>query len=408
MVKVAPFRAWRPAPDKVHLVGSRSYMTYGHEELTARLRSNPYSFLHIVHPDLGRDVHLSRSERFRRVKSRFREFCNNGIFLREKAPAFYLYEQRRDGLVSIGFIGAVSIQDYTEGRIKVHEQTLSAREALFVEYLEATGINAEPVLLASPDDEELEAEIARVSQRRPTNDFVTPDGHKHRLWVIDAEAEIALVRKAFARMDALYIADGHHRSSSSALLAGKHKAQGDDPMAWCLAFIVPRSHLHIYNFDRVVTDLGEMDLHGFLDALAKRGTLERLAERPKEQPGHGSVHLCVPGAWYTFSFATQDPGASPQEKLDPARLSSEVLGPVLGIEDLRTNDRVSFVPGILGIGELEDLVEQGRAAVAFHLRPVDYEELTAVADSGGIMPPKSTYIEPKLRSGITVYSLEDR
>ena len=408
MVQVQPFRAWRPVRDKVHLVGSRSYVSYGQKDLAEKVRGNPYSFLHVIHPDLGRSVHLSRSERFRRVRRKFEAWCHEGIFVREEAPAFYLYEQLREGLSSIGIIGAVAVQDYLEGRVKVHEQTLTAREALFKEYLDATGINAEPVLLTAPDVPVLEEVIQRVSATRPHYDFSTTDRVQHRLWVIDDPDEQQRVTEAFATLDALYIADGHHRSASSALLASESGAGPEDPRAWCLAFIVPRSHLHIYNFDRVVTDLGGLDLHGFLKSLEGVGQLKRLEGRPDGDPRTGRVFVHVPDAWYELQLPPLEGDFAPEAGLDSARLSREVLGPVLGIGDLRTDERVSFVPGILGVEELEDLVARGRAKVAFHLRPVSFEQLTAVADAGGTMPPKSTYIEPKLRSGITIYSLLDR
>ncbi len=407
MVKVQPFRAWRPAPDKVHLVGSRSYVTYGSSQLTSKLRGNPYSFLHVIHPDMGRDVHLSRHERFHRVKRKFNAWCREGIFQRDATPTYTIYEQSHDGISSCGVIAAVSVEDYLEGRVKVHEQTLSAREEIFTEYLEATGMNAEPVLLAAPDMPPLEALIARVITTRPMHDFSTTDRVRHRLWVIRDTGDLEAVTASFAALDALYIADGHHRSASSALLAQRTQAGPEDPRGWCLAFIVPRSQLHIHNFDRVITDLGRHDLFSFLEALKGAGRLVQLPDTPQAPPEHGTVHIHVPGAWYAFTFPEARPNSTPQELLDAERTSRVILGPLLGVADVRTDDSVSFVPGILGIRELEDLVAQGRAKVAIHLRPVDFDELTAVADSGGTMPPKSTYIEPKLRSGVTIYSLED-
>jgi uncharacterized protein (DUF1015 family) len=313
-----------------------------------------------------------------------------------------VYEQTGRGNTTRGIITGVSVEAYRDGRIKVHEQTLTAREQLFVDYLQHTGVNAEPVLLATPDGTAWEALLDPITNRRPDHDFSTTDRVRHRLWACtDVKLREDLQRR-FAEIPALYIADGHHRMASSAGLAAREQASDVDPKAWCLAYIVPRQQLYIYNFDRVVRGLNGHTAASFRDALAQVGELRPVAA-PWSSPGTVAVYLG--GQWHTLALPPAQGEAA--DRLDAARLNTAVLAPVLGIHDLRTDPRVHFVPGTNGIHELQRQVDNGVGDVAFHLHPVQFAELQAVADSGGIMPPKSTYIEPKLRSGFTVYSLED-
>ena len=370
MIRIRPFRAWRPVPDKAHLVASRSYLSYSAEKLREKLDGNPFSFLHVIHPDHGKDADLSRQQRFANVRRKWDDFV-------------------RGGITSRGIIAAVSTADYRGGRIKVHEHTLQSREELFKDYLDATGINAEPVLLAAPGTQGLDVALEGVRHQRPAYDFSTTD-----------------VRRHFEDIGALYIADGHHRMASSARLAERAGAFADHPKAWCLAFIVPQQHLHIRNFDRAITSLGGIDTDEFLDALRGIGPLEALPGAPILPPDRGTVAVCTRHGWFALCLPVPV-STDPADRLDAGILSERVLGPVLGIHDLRTDPHVKFVPGMAGPQELERMVHDGEAAVAFHLRPVSFEELKAVADSGGCMPPKSTWIEPKLRSGLTVYPLED-
>ncbi len=407
MIRLRPFRAWRPVADKAHLVASRSYLSYSEEKMREKLIGNPYSFLHVIHPDHGRDEHLSRQQRFANVRRKWNDFVGEGWYLRDEQDCIYLYEQSRRGLMSRGIIGAVSVSDYRGGKIKVHEHTIQNREELFKDYLNATGINAEPVLLAAPGAHELDVAMEGIWHARPTYDFSTTDMVRHRVWAVNEPRIIAAVQKQFERIEALYIADGHHRLASSARLAESTGAFAEHPKAWCLAFIVPQEHLHIRNFDRAVTSLGGMDTAEFLEALREVGPLDALPVAPASSPPHGSVYVCTRKGWYALALPEPLESADAADRLDASVLSDKVLDPVLGIHDLRTDPHVKFIPGTSGVAELERMVKGGEAAAAFHLRPVSFAELKAVADSGGCMPPKSTYIEPKLRSGLTVYSLED-
>jgi len=404
MIELRPFRAWRPAPERAHLVGSRTYVSYSEEELAQRLAENPHSFLHVLRPDDASTAKLTRTERFHRVRTAFKGFCDSGTMVREEQPAIYLYEQESRGNLTRGIVCGVSTQAYRDGRIKVHEQTLTAREQLFAEYLGSTGMNAEPVLLATPDGTAWEALLDPLLNTRPAYAHRTRDLVSHRLWPITDRTMHERLQRAFAEVPALYIADGHHRLASSARLAESRGLTDVDAAYWCLAFIVPRKQLYVFNFDRVVHELAGLDERGFLDALARIGSLAP-TRGPYAAPG--VIGVRTTGGWHSLTLPAPGHGCPAADRLDAARLSSLVLGPVLGIHDLRTDRRVGFVPGTAGTTELDRRVQQGEAAAAFHLHPVSFEQLKTVSDEGGTMPPKSTYIEPKLRSGMLVYSLEE-
>lgn len=404
MIHVRPFRAWRPPPHLAHLVGSRSFVQYAPEELQQKLDSNPYTYLHVVHA-AHESTDMSRSEHFDQVRNEFHAFTNKGILIREEMPAFYLYEQSCARFISRGLIGAVDVQDYKQGRIKVHEQTLTAREELFTDYLHHTGINAEPVLLAVPGAEALEEDLLRLMQLAPLFDFTTTDEIRHRFWRITKPEEIQRLQQRFRSTQAMYIADGHHRCASSVRLADRAGARPGDPKSAFLAFMVPEQELHIFNFDRTVKGLNGLSPAELLDRLEQVGPLNSL-KAPDEEPQEGHVQVYLEGNWYRLALP-QPNEKGPLAQLDAYRLGTAVLGPVLGVTDLRVDPRVGFVPGIDGLKELTRTVNSGEADVAFHLRSATFSQLQTVADAGLSMPPKTTWIEPKLRSGLTVYSLED-
>ncbi len=401
MIELRPFRAWRPSADKAHLVGSRSYISYSREELADKLAGNPYTFLHVIHPEESSHHQGTRAERFDRIRSAFKGFCDEGILERDPEPCIYVYEQRMRGGVSRGIIAGVSNAAYRDGRIKVHEQTLTARENLFAEYLAHTGMNAEPVLLCTPDGTDWPALLEPIAATRPDQDFTTTDRVRHRLWAVSDPLVRRRLQEAFAQVPALYIADGHHRMASSARLAEQTGATGSDARAWCLAFIVPEHDLHIYNFDRLVVDVDNATQREVLEALRNGFGLE---SRTKPCASPGTVGLRCDEGWFRFHL-NPAPTMDAVAQLDADRLSAQVLGPLLGINDLRSDPRIRFMPGADGTEPLEKACNApGR--MGFHLNPITFAALKAVADTGGTMPPKSTYIEPKLRSGLVIYPLE--
>lgn len=411
MTKIKPFRAVRPTRDKVHLVVSRSLNTYAADELELKLRNNPFSFVHVVLPDHFEEESSKANspERLFKTRQKFEQFCKEKIFKQDRDPAFYIYQQTRNGESSRGFIAAISVEDHQNGHIKVHEETLTSREEHFKEYLKVCRINAEPVLLTYPDDLSIDLVMDRYMVERPEYEFSTADKMLHKLWVIDRYEDIRLVTNAFENIHDLYIADGHHRTASSSLLSREMSSE-NDRCDHFMAYLVPESELRIYDFNRVVKDLNGLSVENFLEACRENFEVVEVPDelfKPKKEHEFG---LYAEGKWYKMVFK-QDLEAlrakGPAADLDAQILSCNILEPVLGIVDLKTDDRVDFVDGVRGMKALVDLVDGGKFKAAFSLFPVSVERLKGLADAGGIMPPKSTWIEPKLRTGLTIYSFDD-
>lgn len=407
MAELRPFPAVRPAPDKVHLVASRSYVTYTPLKLRDKLEYNPYSFIHIINPEYRekRKTRPNSPERFKKVKKRYDEFLQEQTLIREDRPAYYIYRQLHAGHSHTGIIAAVAVDDYLQGHIRIHEQTIGPREEVFREYLDCTDFNAEPVLLTFPDYESLHELILPWTTSSPLYDFSTADRVRHQLWAVQEEAKIEAIGEFFAHVPLLYIADGHHRSASSVRLAEERRKKEHDPQAawnYFMAYILPSRDLLIHPFHRLVTEIGHYRSEDFLRALEKDFEINKLQSgaAPDERR---SFHLYLEDSWYKLSF--RHPGNIHLEETDAQLLTDTVLKPLLGIEDLRHDSRVSFLGGENRIQELENLVNKGVYKAAFALYPVSIGELIALSDRHISMPPKSTYIEPKLRSGLTIFEL---
>lgn len=405
MPSIRPFRAIRPVKDKAHLVVSRSYITYEPNALVQKLDSNPYSFIHVINPDHGRsDKAAPNSELlFERIKGRYHDFLDQGIFIMDVAPAIYLYEQVKPEGTFLGLICGTSAADYDQDRIKKHEHTISSREEMFSKYLDLTDINAEPVLLTYRDDDGIEAIKRRYLKREPIYDFSTTDRARHRLWSIDAPDDIHSLQQAFEEVGSFYIADGHHRSASSSRLAAKRKAEGGSESAqYFMSYLVPQSQMCIMEFNRLVKDLNGHQEADLLEALQEHFLIEQ-CDRERAKPRQkGEMAMYLAGKWYGMHL--KSPRA---EVLDADLCTDLILTPLLDIADLRSDRRVGFLGGHDGLGGLEREVNGGNYAMGIALYPVSTEELMAVADRGEVMPPKSTWVEPKLRSGLTIYSLTD-
>lgn len=406
MARIFPFRAVRPTNDKVHLVASRSYVTYSNEQMRDKLKHNPYSFIQIIHPDFDTDDPSEPGTpiRFERVRDRYRQFIGDGIFERDEAPGFYVYRQTHDRLDSIGIILAAHADDYRCGHIKVHEQTLAVREALFADYLETTGFNAEPILLTHEDDDSLNGWLMAVSKRTPDVHFTTADEVTHYLWKVDDPEECAFVSERYAKMEALYIADGHHRSASSVLLADRWmtsaRANSQHPVNAFMAYVIPASKLVIHGYHRLIRPIEGLTAEKLLKAVEKIDgvTLENVSET-----------AAIPARRHIDLYADQCrtrihlPDDVPAHLPDADWLTTAILDPIMRITDLRNDERISFAPETDGIASIVNRVDRGKFDYAFILRPVPFSQLKAVSDQGATMPPKSTWIEPKLRSGLVIY-----
>ena len=403
-MEVIPFCAVRPANDKVHLVATRSYVSYTPSQLKSKLNENPFSFLHIIHPDdSGDSLHSSKNltERFKKVRSRYLQFLDEGILKRDPLPCFYVYRQTQEGKSFTGIMGAVSLTDYNQGKIKKHELTLAKRESTFTQYLEATGINAEPVLLVNQNSVRLGEIMGGITASRPEYHFTTTDKKSHEVWIVSDRDIIQNIRNEFVSSGAFYIADGHHRCSSSANLAELKRREKVQDGKWnhCLAFILDENQVKIHEFNRIIKDLGDHTPESFLHILKESFIVEAM-DQPLATARKSEWKMYLDHGWYSVRYMHSS--VLPDAEL----LSQKILSKILGIHDLRKDKRIEFCEGPKGLEFIRKKVDQNKGGVGFALPPVTVQDLKSTADKGLTMPPKSTWIEPKLRSGLIVYELE--
>jgi len=410
MAKIIPFKAVRPTRDKVSLIAARSYDSYSPEQVESRLRDNPFSFLHIINPGYKYHKKTSGEQRYALVRNRYLEFKEDEIFIQDEKPSFYIYRiVTRDGLTFNGIVAAASAQDYEDDVIKKHEDTIEYKEEIFEKYLKTVGFNAEPVLLTYPDNEELAALIEKVMQSRAEYEFTTTYRDTHCVWNVDDAAIVEKISALFADIKTLYIADGHHRSSSSYLLAKNQREQnenhtGAEAYNYFMSYLIPESDLKIYEFNRLVKDLNGLGKDEFLIQL---DTFFRIDNRGQEYYKPSKKHhfsMYLDGSFYSLYLRKSHYEiTNALEALDTYILYKTVLKPILGIEDLRNDTRIEYSHGKNDLAYVKTLVDKGEFAVGFGLLPVTIQEMKQIADEGLKMPPKSTYIEPKLRSGVTIY-----
>tara|TARA_R110002095_G_scaffold3494_3_gene10921 strand:- start:209 stop:1447 length:1239 start_codon:yes stop_codon:yes gene_type:complete len=410
MAKIIPFKAVRPTRDKVSLVASRSYQSYTQNELESRLDNNPFSFLHIINPGYKYHKDITGKERYTLVKNRYLEFKEDGVFVKDKNPNFYIYKiVNRDGNVFTGIVAAASSEDYKKDIIKKHEDTIEYRENIFKDYLKTVGFNAEPVLLTYPDNTVIANIIKEVQKERAEFEFTTHFRDTHYLWLVDNEASIAQIKKEFESIENVYIADGHHRCASSFLLSEDLKSKndahtGDEPYNFFMSYLIPESNLKIHEFNRLVKDLNGLTKDAFL---IKLDAIFRIENRGSElykptRKHHFSMYL--DGEFYSLYLRKHNYNLdNPLVALDTQILYKTVLEPILGISDLRNNTRIGYSYGKNDLVNIKSKVDIGEYVVGFGLVPISIEEIKAIANAGLTMPPKSTFIEPKLRSGITIY-----
>lgn len=415
MAKVKPFRGIRPPREMVTEVASRPYDVLNSEEARAEAEGNPKSLYHIIKPEIdfapGTDEHAP--EVYDRAVANFNAFQQNGWLVKDEKEHYYIYAQTMDGRTQYGIVVAANVDDYMEGRIKKHELTRRDKEEDRMKHVRINNANVEPVFFAFPDNEALEDIIRKVTAGEPEYDFVAPDGFGHHFWVIDDPDTIAKVTEEFAKIPYLYIADGHHRSAAAALV-GNEKAKanpnhrGDEEYNYFLAVAFPASHLKIIDYNRVVRDLNGLAPDAFLAAIEKNFVVEDKGTEIYTPVALHNFSLYLGGRWYSL---TARPGTyndnDPIGVLDVTISSDLILRDIIGITDLRSDKRIDFVGGIRGLGELKRRVDSGEMAFALALYPVSMKQLMDIADTGNIMPPKTTWFEPKLRSGLVIHALED-
>lgn len=410
MPKIIPFRAVRPTRDKVGLVAARSYESYSKKGRKFRMDRNPYSFLHIINPGYKYRKEIKGKKGFTLVRNRYQEFKEDQIFMKEELPSFYIYKIiDRKGNVFSGLIAGASVFDYENNIIKKHEDTIADREELFKEYLDTVGFNAEAVLLTYPDNDSIASIIAQVTVERAEYEFTTTYRDTHYLWPLSDPESIATIQEAFAQMPQLYIADGHHRSSSSYLLAKEHQKNDENyheeaSYNYFMSYLLPESDICIREFSRIIKDLNGLSKEEFLIALDENFRIENRgfeAYKPSKKH-HFSMYL--DGEFYSLYLRKSNYNfENTLEALDPQILYKTILEPILGISDLRNDSRIAYAGGKKDMVYVKSVIDKEEFAVGFGMLPLTMEELKQIADDGYTMPPKSTYIEPKLRSGITIY-----
>lgn len=408
MTKIIPFKAIRPTRDKVQLVASRPYYTYTQQMLDAKLDGNPYTFMHIINPEFREEIKTEPNtpERFQKVRNKFDEFVHEGIFIQDESPCFYIYKQTTPNNTYVGIVAGASIEELNSNKIKKHEATLTEREETFSNYLKIVEFNAEPVLLFHEKREVINEFILKHTFERPEYEYTTTDRIKHELWIIQNESEITELTAYFDDLPATYIADGHHRSASSARFYedALHKTNEN---AHFLAFFISEDTLNIMDYNRLVTDLNGKSHKELIEDLEEQFIVTPLKNKLPSPIGLHNIVMYIENQWYNLqakegTFNRENP----VENLDTHILTKNILEPLFNIHDLKTDKRIQFMSGDKGMQGLKNAVDKGKYAVAFGLYPVLAEQLKEVADAELIMPPKSTWIEPKLRSGLTIYPLK--
>ncbi|WP_296313854.1 DUF1015 domain-containing protein [Winogradskyella sp. UBA3174] len=410
MAEIIPFKAVRPTRAIVGLVAARPYQSYTVNERESRMDYNPFSFLHIVNPGYKYDQEVTGTERYNLVKNRYLEFKEDGIFIQDEKPSFYVYKiVNRLGQAFNGIIAATSAEDYEKDIIKKHEDTLAKREETFKSYIQTVGFNAEPVLLTYPDNPIISKIIEEAQKGYAEFEFTMTYRDTHYLWKIDDEDTIATIQTEFKTMQTIYIADGHHRSSSSYLLYKDEKEKnskhnGSESYNFFMSYLIPESNLVIQEFNRLIKDLNGLTKEVFLIKLDGFFRIENRGLMPysPSKPHHFSMYL--DGEFYSLYLRkTNYEFNTSLDELDAQLLYKTILKPILGIEDLRTDNRIEYVNGKHEMITIKSSVDSGKFKVGFGMCPATITQMKQIANEGLKMPPKSTYILPKLRSGITIY-----
>ena len=413
MAKVKPFKGLRPPKELVEEVASRPYDVLNSEEARKEAEGNEKSLYHIIKPEIdfapGTDEHAPCV--YEKAVENFKKFQERGWLVQDTEEHYYIYAQTMNGRTQYGIVVAANVDDYMSGRIKKHELTRRDKEEDRMKHVRINDANIEPVFFSFPDNEVLAGIIADITSKKPEYDFVSADGFGHHFWVIDDKATINAITAAFESIPALYIADGHHRTAAAALV-GNEKAKsnpnhtGTEEYNYFLAVCFPASHLNIIDYNRVVKDLNGLTKDEFLTRIAEHFTVENKGAEIYKPTKLHNFALYIDGEWYSLTAkeGTYDDN-DPIGVLDVTISSGLILHDILGITDLRSDKRIDFVGGIRGLGELKRRVDSGEMAMALALYPVTMQQIIDIADTGNIMPPKTTWFEPKLRSGLVIHKL---
>ena len=416
MAVIRPFKAFRPHPPLADKVAALPYDVMNSAEARQMVRSNPYSFLHVDKAEIDLDpaIDLYDDKVYDKARENLEQMIEKEIFIQDEKPCLYIYRQIMDGREQTGIVACTSIDDYLHNVIRKHELTRADKERDRTRHVDVCDANTGPIFLTYRSVDQINKIIAEWTRQEPIYDILTDDGISHMVWIIDDDAVIKRLEALFGEVKYLYIADGHHRSASAVKVGLMRREAhpeytGEEEFNFFLSVIFPDRDLHIMDYNRVVKDLNGLTSELFLEAVQSSFHLRKVDEvspfRPRQQHHFG---MYLPGQWYELIARDGIFDASdPVERLDVSILQDHLLSPLLGIGDPRTDERIDFIGGIRGLSELEKRVDGGIDAVAFAMYPTTVQDLMDIADAGKIMPPKSTWFEPKLRSGLFIHKLSE-
>lgn len=413
MANIIPFQAVRPRADLAEKIAALPYDVYNREEAREAVKGDNYTFLRIDRPEtqFPKEYDMYAPEVYDRARKMLDQMIGEGLFIQESRAAYYVYELVMDGRSQVGIGACASVDDYDERVIKKHENTRADKEADRIRHVDVCSAQTGPIFLAYRRREEIEREVRRAMAGDPVYDFTAADGITHRLWVIDEEKAVERIQTAFSQVEDIYIADGHHRCASAVCVSKKRRAAfpdytGKEEFNYFLSVLFPDDQLMIMDYNRVVKPGGEFDGSTFLEKVERAFSVEKRGKEPYKPKKKGEIGMYFKDEWYRLVINNECYIGDPVEDLDVAVLQKHLLEPVFGITDPKVDARIDFVGGIRGLKELERRVHTD-AKVAFAMFPTDIHELFAVSDAGKLMPPKSTWFEPKLRSGILIHRIEE-
>lgn len=413
MAKIRAFKGLRPVAEKVHLVASRPYDVLNTEEAKEEAKGNPRSFLHVVKPeiDFPSDQDPYAPEIYRKGKENFNFFLKEGLFFQDEKECLYIYCLTMGGKSQAGIVAAAAIDDYFGNVIKKHELTRPDKEEDRKKHVRISMMNAEPVFFAYPAMESLDNIVSEITKNDPEYDFTAEDGIRHELWMVNDDKVNKIITE-FDKLPSTYVADGHHRTAAAALVGKDLRTEnptytGKESFNYFLAVHFPDNQLTILDYNRAVKDLNGHTKEEFIELIKDNFDVKHIGKKQFKPSKLHEFGMYIEGDWYALdAFKRTYDDNDPIGVLDVTILSNQILKPILNIIDLRTDKRIDFIGGIRGLGELEKRVDNGEMKAAFALFPVSMQQLINIADSGEIMPPKTTWFEPKLRSGLVVHSLK--
>ena len=412
MAQIRPFMAYRPCKGMEEKIAALPYDVYNRQEACEVVKKNPESFLAIdrAETQFPENVDTYALCVYEKADQMLREKIREGKFVQDPTPCFYLYELTMDGNSQTGVVACASIDDYRNNVIRKHENTRADKEEDRIRHVDTCSMQTGPIFLAYRAEDELKNKIAEIKKQAPVYDFVSEDGIGHRVWVISDKVDVAMIEASFAEIPAIYIADGHHRCASAVKVGQKRREQhpdytGKEEFNYFLSVIFPDEELRILDYNRVVKDLNGMDTVTFLSRIEEDFQVEKKGSIPYRPEKKGTFGMYLEDEWYCLTAREKIRSTDAVEGLDVSLLQKHLLEPILGIQDPKTDKRIDFVGGIRGLGELERRVHTDMK-VAFSMYPTSIAELFAVADAGRLMPPKSTWFEPKLRSGLFLHEIE--